>query len=348
MTYFILTLLSFFLSFSLVYIIKNQLRSHLLDIPNERSSHSHPTPRGGGLGFVISFLITSTAYTWNLAPDLSTKTDINLNHLWLSVLPLAFVSLLDDHNHIPAWLRYIVQVISASLVVSFFGIFPQPWLTNLGPIGITIAILLTLLAMTALINFYNFMDGLDGLVAGITIIQLGFIALMGNQPIWFLMIGAIIGFLWWNWSPAKIFMGDVGSTFLGALVAIALLNYAHNYSVTQSWSALTITLPIVGDTTYTLICRMRRRENIFQSHRTHLYQRLQKSGWSHSQVTISYMIFTSAIALNLYLFGNIGAWINLIITLLAIIILEVYFKQLVPNSSQYLTKQSRADDYSNL
>jgi UDP-N-acetylmuramyl pentapeptide phosphotransferase/UDP-N-acetylglucosamine-1-phosphate transferase len=202
--------------------------------------------------------------------------------------------------------------------------------------------------MTALINFYNFMDGLDGLVAGITIIQLGFIALIGNQPLWFLMIAAIIGFLWWNWSPAKIFMGDVGSTFLGALVAIALLNYAHNYSVTQSWSALTITLPIVGDTTYTLICRMRRGENIFQSHRTHLYQRLQKLGWSHSQVTISYMIFTSAIALNLYLFGNLGAWINLIITLLAIIILEMYFKQLVANSSQYLTKQSRADDYSNL
>jgi Fuc2NAc and GlcNAc transferase len=348
MTYLLLILLNLFLSFSLVYFIKNRLSSHLLDIPNERSSHSHPTPRGGGLGFVLSFLITSTAYTWNLAPDLSTKTDINLNHLWLSVLPLAFISLLDDHNHIPAWLRYIVQVISASLVVSFFGIFPQPWLTNLGPIGVTIAILLTLLAITALINFYNFMDGLDGLVAGITIIQLSFIAFMGNQPLWLLPIAAIGGFLWWNWPPAKIFMGDVGSTFLGVLTAIALLNYAHNHSPSQAWSALTLTLPIVGDATYTLICRLRRGENIFKSHRTHLYQRLQKSGWSHSQVTISYMLFTSTIALSLYLFGNMGFWVNLAITPVAIIIVEMYLKQLTSYPSPNLTERSRTDDYSNL
>jgi len=240
-------------------------------------------------------------------------------------------------------------MVSASLAISFFGIFPQPWLVNLGTIGITIAVLLTLITMTAMINFYNFMDGLDGLVAGVTIIQLVFMAIISNQPVWLLLIGGICGFLWWNWSPAKIFMGDVGSTFLGALVPITLLNYAQQATVIQAWSALTITLPIIADAIYTLICRISRGENIFQSHRTHLYQRLQKSGWTHSQVAINYMIFTSAIALNLYIFGSAGAWINLIITIVAIVILEMYLKQITGNyTHQYLRPESKTDDYSNL
>ena len=345
-THLALVPLSFLFSYSVVYLIKKSLSSHLLDIPNERSSHTQPTPRGGGLGFVISFLITSTTYTW-IFPDIT--IDLNLSHLWLTVLPLTFISLLDDRSHIPAWLRYLVQMVSASLAISFFGIFPQPWLVNLGTIGITIAVLLTLITMTAMINFYNFMDGLDGLVAGVTIIQLVFMAIISNQPVWLLLIGGICGFLWWNWSPAKIFMGDVGSTFLGALVPITLLNYAQQATLIQAWSALTITLPIVADAIYTLICRISRGENIFQSHRTHLYQRLQKSGWTHSQVAINYMIFTSAIALNLYIFGSAGAWINLIITIVAIVILEMYLKQITRNyTHQYLTPESKTDDYSNL
>lgn len=328
MIYFIFIPLSFLLSCLLVYLIKNRLSSHLLDIPNERSSHTQPTPRGGGLGFVASFFITSWCFSWLFTPNTISPAHINVSHIWLVLLPLTVVGLLDDRWQIPARLRYLVQIVAASIAISFFGIFPQPWLTNLGAVGITVAILLTLVGMTALINFYNFMDGLDGLVGGITMIQLSLIAMMGNQPLWVLLIAALAGFLYWNWSPAKIFMGDVGSTVLGATVAIALFNYSHDASVVQAWSALTITLPIAGDAIYTLICRLKRRENIFKAHRTHLYQRLHQAGWNHSQVAISYMIFTSAIGMNIYLLGSVGAWINLLITIAAIAFLEMYLKQL--------------------
>lgn len=343
-THLALVPLSFLLSYSVVYLIKKSLSSHLLDIPNERSSHTQPTPRGGGLGFVLSFLLISTTYSW-IFPEIN--SNLNVSHLWLTVLPLAFISLLDDRGHIPAWLRYLVHIVSASLAISFFGIFPQPWLVNLGTMGVTIAVLLTLVAITAMINFYNFMDGLDGLVAGVTIIQLVFAAIVSNQPLWLLLAVSICGFLWWNWAPAKIFMGDVGSTFLGAIIAVSLLDYSRGVTTMQAWSALTITLPIVADATYTLICRIRRGENIFQSHRSHLYQRLQISGWTHSQVAINYMIFTSAIALNIYIFSSIGAWINLLITIAAIVTLEIYLKKPTPHYShhKFSTEDSKTDDY---
>ncbi|MGV2391304.1 MAG UNVERIFIED_CONTAM: hypothetical protein LVR29_33775 [Microcystis novacekii LVE1205-3] len=98
------------------------------------------------------------------------------------------------------------------------------------------------------------MDGLDGLVAGCTAVQLGFLALYFQQPILWLLVAALVGFLLWNWSPAKIFMGDVGSTSLGAIVAMVLLNTQGNQG--QAWSALTITFPLIGDAIYTLICRL--------------------------------------------------------------------------------------------
>jgi Fuc2NAc and GlcNAc transferase len=160
-----------------------------------------------------------------------------------------------------------------------------------------IASLLTIIGMTAFINFYNFMDGLDGLVAGVTAVQLGFLALWLNQPILWLLVAALLGFLYWNWSPAKIFMGDVGSTTLGAVVAIAFLS--SNNTPASAWSAIAITLPLIGDAIYTLCRRLLRGENIFKAHRSHLYQRLQQSGWPHAQVATTYMGITFLIALSL-------------------------------------------------
>ncbi|MFM6407503.1 MAG: glycosyl transferase family 4, partial [Microcystis sp.] len=130
-----------------------------------------------------------------------------------------------------------------------------------------------------------------------------------QQPILWLLVAALVGFLLWNWSPAKIFMGDVGSTSLGAIVAMVLLNNQGDQS--QAWSALTITFPLIGDAIYTLICRLFRQENIFQSHRSHLYQRLQKSGLSHSQVAIIYMAVTLLIAISINYLGNLGSWLSL-------------------------------------
>ena len=173
------------------------------------------------------------------------------------------------------------------------------------------------MAITALINFYNFLDRLDGLLAGVCVVQLSFLAFYLNQPQWWLW-----GFLWWNWSPAKIFMGDVGSTFLGASIAVSLLSNSNNYI--QTWSAFAVILPLVTDTVYTIIGRLLRKENIFQAHRSHLYQRLQQAGWTHQQVAMVYIMLTSAIALSVIFGGKYGVIASIIVTIIALIAGEVF------------------------
>lgn len=295
------------------------IKKSLMDIPNDRSSHLQPTPRGGGLGFLLAFAIGLIFISF--LPNLPVQAD---PFLGLVLFPLAAIGFLDDRYNLPSIVRYIVQLGVAGLAVVHYGVFPQYWLTDFGTIGIIFAGLLTVIGFTALINFYNFMDGLDGIVTSVTVLQLSFIALYLNQPIWWLLIVALLGFLWWNWSPAKIFMGDVGSTVLGASIAIALIQVQD---VTLAWSSLAITLPITADTIYTLMVRLTRRENIFQAHRTHIFQRLQQSGWSHPQVALTYSALTIAIAVSIFTWGAIGSIISLVMTILGIVVAELYLSR---------------------
>lgn len=307
------------LSFLLVASIKQYLSRFLLDIPNDRSSHTQPTPRGGGLGFVIAFALTSAAIA---LLDLHSVESRDLLAIWAALVPLVIVGIFDDRGDVPARIRYLVQLSAAGIAIVSFGAFPQPWLAPLGTIGMAIAIVLTVIGMTALINFYNFMDGLDGLVAGVSVVQLTYLAIELNQPILLLLVVALLGFLWWNWSPAKIFMGDVGSTVLGATVAIALLHQSND--PIRAWSSLAITLPLIADAIYTLVRRLMRQENIFKPHRTHLYQRLQQSGWTHAQVASAYILATVGIALNLHFFQAMGAILSTVEVMCAIALGERY------------------------
>ncbi len=280
--------------------------NYLLDIPSVRSSHTQPTPRGGGLGFVVAFAITSTI----LSPKFG---------LWLVLTPLAVVGILDDLYNLSASIRYLVQLISAVTAVVYFGSFQ---LTGIDNFALAIV---TVIGITALINFYNFFDGLDGLLAGVGVVQLSFLALYLNQPLWWLLVAALGGFLWWNWSPAKIFMGDVGSTFLGASIAVSFLHASDNYI--HAWSAFVVILPLVTDTVYTIIRRLLRKENIFQAHRSHLYQRLQQAGWSHQQVAIAYIGLTSAIALSVGFGGKYGVIGSIGVSIVALIAGEFIIRQ---------------------
>lgn len=317
----ILLLISFFASLITVGIIKQKLSQQLVDIPNERSSHTQPTPRGGGLGFIIGFAIAIGLNQFFSLYSINSEQNL----LWLSLIPLVLIGVIDDWKGVPAGIRYIVQLLTSSLLVIQYGAFPFPVLNHLGSIGDIISIVLTIIGITAIINFYNFMDGLDGLVAGVTAIQLGFFALWFNQPLEWLIVAVLIGFLYWNWSPAKIFMGDAGSTFLGAIIAIALLN--NTSDAASIWSGLTITLPLIVDAIYTIVCRLMRGENIFKAHRTHLYQRLQQSGWSHAQVATTYIVFTLFIANLNSIFGETGAWISLASVIVAIFSGETYLNR---------------------
>ncbi len=306
--------LAFLISLVSVWLIKTRLSKQLLDIPNERSSHTIPTPRGGGLGFIIAFAVTLPL----LLPL------ANFLPIYLVLTPLVVIGLIDDRQGVPSKIRYLVQIFTASIAVYYFGAFSQPWLTNGGIFGSVMSIGLTLIAFTAIINFYNFMDGLDGIVAGCSLVQVIFLAFYLQQPSLWLLAAALVGFLYWNWSPAKIFMGDSGSTFLGAIIAISLL---PNKDPEIAWSGLAITLPLVADTIYTLVCRLRDRENIFQAHRRHLFQRLQQSGLTHATVASLYIITNLTIGILLWTLPITGALVSLTLVLGNIFIGEFYLSK---------------------
>lgn len=240
------------------------LQRRLLDQPNARSSHRRPTPRGGGVAFVIVGSLAS------------------LSQLPLVCLPLALVGLLDDRHNLPAGLRYGAQVLTALVLVSLSPLeLPLPWL--LVPLAV--------IAATAVINFVNFMDGLDGLVAGCMAVVLAVAALVSPAPALWGVVGALLGFLPWNWSPARVFMGDVGSTFLGALLAGVALQQT---TPAQALGLLLVAFPLLGDACLCVLRRLAAGQPVFQAHRLHLYQRLHQAGWSHSRVALLYIGATAA------------------------------------------------------
>lgn len=251
--FFISSLLSFFL----VAIILPQLRSKLLDTPNQRSSHTLPTPRGGGIAFVIvgtllNYIFATGAVRW----------------VPLLCLPLAFVGILDDCKDMPAAWRYIVQLLTSIALLHITKIDIPIW-----------EIPIFIFVITAIINFMNFMDGLDGLLAGCSVVLFAAISSWSIS-------GAVFGFLIWNWSPAKVFMGDVGSTFIGAVFAGLAFQQPTNLEIL---SVLLLGFPLFGDSAMCLIRRLLTGRNIFKAHKQHLYQRLNQAGWSHSNVALLYV-----------------------------------------------------------
>lgn len=263
-----------------------------MDLPNQRSSHTMPTPRGGGIAFVAAFLaVLAVAASIVSMPDRGALPDFH--RLALVLLPLWLVGTADDGRGVPAGVRYAVQLGSAGLAVYWFGTFAalDPILGGIGNPWPSAAV--TAIAITALINFYNFMDGLDGIVGGCSAVQLAFFALYLHQPVWWLLVAALFAFLLWNWPPARVFMGDSGSTVLGGAVAVALL---HTPSAKANCLAAAVTAPLLLDALFTLLRRLLNRENVFEAHKSHVYQRLNQSGWSHARVTSTYVALTLVIA----------------------------------------------------
>lgn len=261
----LLLFLSGFLSWLLLWWLVPVLRQRLPDIPNDRSSHRSPTPRGGGLAFVV----VATSLTPLFAQGASA---------WIPVIcaPLALVGVLDDRFNLPALWRYLAQLCTALALMAVATLALPLW-----------SLPLVLLAVTAIINFFNFMDGLDGLVA-----SCGAVLMMASGQ--WVLAGALLGFLLWNWSPARIFMGDVGSTYLGAVFAGLVLQRPQPL---QSLLLLLVATPLLADA---LICVLRRwhaGQQIFQAHRLHLYQRLHSAGWPHAAVTVMYLLQITLLAL---------------------------------------------------
>ena len=219
------------------------------------------------------------------------------------VLPLAIVGLLDDRHNLPALWRYGAQLITAAFMLVLSPLTPQfghfdssdSWL-------LLPALVLLIISITAIINFTNFMDGIDGLVAGcmsVTITAL-LIYLHASWPLWAL-VGAVCGFLFWNWSPAKVFMGDVGSTFVGALFA-GLVLQSSNWL--EALASLLVATPILADSSLCVIRRLFAGQQVFQAHRLHLFQRLHQAGWSHARVSLVYITATAVLAMSMLVGGS--------------------------------------------
>lgn len=289
----------FLLSCILTYLIKNYAISKvLLAKVNERSSHSVPTPHGGGIAIAITwFLGIFYLYMYN-------DIDGKLFYALSSGVILSVVSFLDDLFELSAKVRLFVQAF-----VSFLGLYLLGGLSqiDLGLFVIENQIITNIFAFFLIIwfiNLYNFLDGIDG-YAGSEAIFLGFAGFLLFQDNHFLvLIASVLGFLVWNWHRAKIFMGDVGSTLLGYNVAIFALYYT-NEQTSNLWIWIIIFGLFWFDATITLYRRWKNGENLSQAHKKHAYQRLTQSGWSHSKVVVYAMIINIVLFCLVYFVDNV-------------------------------------------
>lgn len=256
--------------------------------PNFRSSHTLPTPTGGGTAFVLSSAFASAL---TLVSGLYSSTSFVLIALPLVALPLAVIGLFDDLFDMPPAWRYVVQLFTV-MVLMFFSSLPSSCLV----------VLLLIIPATAVINFSNFMDGLDGLVSGCMTVAISALSikLSAPWPIW-VLVGSLLGFLVFNWSPSKVFMGDVGSTFLGA-VFVGMVLMASSWL--EALCLLLVATPLLGDACFCVIRRLLAGQSVFQAHRLHLYQRLHQAGWSHARVSSIFIAATGLLALALLIDGS--------------------------------------------
>lgn len=267
------------------------LRRSLLDIPNHRSSHEAPVPRGGGVAIVLIVMgfVFVAGMTDNLPREL----------FWAFAgggSLIALIGWIDDHRDLSSSFRAIMQFIAAAWTVFCFGGIDS---IQLGEGSFTLGFLGSILAIVLivwLINLYNFMDGTDGIasVQALTAGGLGVFFFLtsgqiGAALLCLTLIASTSGFLLWNWAPAKIFMGDVGSSFIGYLFAVLAL-YGEK---TGSVPGLVWAILLGGffwDATLTLFKRMLNGERWYAAHRSHAYQRFVQSGYGHEQLAVRFLL----------------------------------------------------------
>jgi Fuc2NAc and GlcNAc transferase len=320
--------ISIFLTFALRRIA---IAKHIMDIPNDRSSHSVATPRGGGLSFVITFcfalivLVFMNSIQWNSAM-----------YILMAGGLVAMVGFIDDRGHINASLRLLFHFTGAVLIV-----YAGNGLPNLNVFGHVLNFsdwgwLIAVLGCVWMLNIYNFMDGIDGLASieavSSTLIMGMILLFVFNQPslalLHFSLTASVLGFLLFNFPPAKIFMGDAGSGFLG-IITFALLLLSARISETLFWSWSIILGVFIVDATYTLIRRLIRGEKPHHAHRSHSYQFAARKYDSHRKVTITIflinLLWLSPLAL-LVATHRLDGSMGLVIAYIPLLTAAIYFK----------------------
>jgi Fuc2NAc and GlcNAc transferase len=265
---------------------RHAIATRMLDIPNARSSHVNPTPRGGGVAVAV-VLIAGVAVLWTqavISPAVMLACAVGGSIV-------AAVGYWDDKHGLAALPRFIVHIGSAALAVALLSLDPNAQLPFSGFAAI-VACGALVLGTAWSINLFNFMDGIDGIAASEATFVAAASAILvasanagtGWSTLSALTAGGSVGFLLWNWPPAKIFMGDVGSGFLGfwiAVVAVAL----HLSGALSIWTSAALGSIFLADATTTLVRRMAHGERWYEAHRSHAYQILARRWSSHFRVT---------------------------------------------------------------
>lgn len=321
----------FMISWAMTFALRcYALRKRLMDIPNERSSHSVPTPRGGGVAIVVSFLLAlPVLFGLGLLP-----LDAMCAFLGAGLLT-AGVGFADDHGHIAARWRLLGHFIAGAWALFWLGglplieIFGMP--LNLGWIGSVLA----LLYLVWMLNLYNFMDGIDGL-AGCEALSVCLSMCIvywacGSGELAFaplVLASAATGFLLWNLPPARIFMGDAGSGFLGMVLGVLVIKDAWAQP-DLLWCWLILLGGFIVDSTWTLARRLLHAQKVYQAHRSHAYQHASRVFKSHKVVTVAFVALNIFWLLPLALLvarGSFNGTFGLLVAYAPLVLLCVKFK----------------------
>ena len=281
---------------------RRAVRWGLLDVPNARSSHTRPTPRGGGLAIVVIVLATGIA-----AVLLRQLPAVDSAALVACGGAVAAVGYYDDLKGLSAPVRFVVHLLAAAVAAGVLvGVDTAPAVLS-APLPRWLALAVVVVAVMWSINLFNFMDGIDGIAAS----QAAFVSIASAMLMtvlkdpatpWLILpvatAGACVGFLAWNWPPARIFMGDVGSGFLGFWLAASALAL-DRVDMLSIWTSIILGSVFVADATVTLVRRIVRRERWHEAHRSHAYQALARRWNSHRRVTMLLWSLNVAIALPL-------------------------------------------------
>jgi Fuc2NAc and GlcNAc transferase len=273
--------------------IKIGLRKGVLDIPNERSSHISPVPRGGGVAIVITFL------TFLAAGTMFRFLAIDASVAWALIIggtAVAIIGAVDDFGHVQAKWRFLVHLFAAAIALSLLESLPEISVFGfaLSPKFLVFGVLT--ISLVWFVNLFNFMDGIDGITGVEAISALSGAALImfiRGQNDWLIpmvfLVASVAGFLVWNWPPAKVFMGDVCSGFLGLTLGIIAIASSAD-GVISVWSWVILFGIFVVDATTTLVMRMCRGERWYQAHRSHAYQILSRRFNSHRNVSVGVLV----------------------------------------------------------
>jgi Fuc2NAc and GlcNAc transferase len=275
-------------SFALTWLVRRYaLVRQLVDVPNDRSSHELATARGGGFAIVLTFLCSLQVLYF---------AELVRPSLVLAICGggglVALIGFIDDHRDIPSHWRLLTHFLAAAWGLYWLGGAPQE--ASAGPVSSWVVNAVVAFCLVWLINLYNFMDGIDGIasIEAITVCFGGAMLYWLAEPardLWpvpMLLLSSVMGFLYWNLAPARIFMGDAGSGFLGFVLAVLCIQAAW-ISAELFWAWIILLAVFVVDSTVALVRRLLRGKRLYEGHRSHAYQYASRKHGGHTVISLS-------------------------------------------------------------